>query len=147
MKSGPTLAAPTVMRRERATISPVATVVLPAPEWGAATTSRGVRSINACASALCGRLRVSDTGKRPQSGSVLDALDGFHAFFVGVLDLAHLGGGVGDVDELLGRIAAGDDDVGLGGAVPHGGDDFVHIHPAVLHGVGELVEDEELVVA
>src|SRR4051794_23237722 len=64
---------------------------------------------------LYGRSSVHRTEIRPQSSlSVLDSLHGLDAFVVGVLDLAHLGDGVGHGDDLVGGVAAGDDDIGLG---------------------------------
>src|SRR4051812_8533421 len=56
-------------------------------------------------------------------GSVLDAFLGRDALVEGVLHLAHLGDRVGRVDDLLRRVAAGDDHVGLRRPVGQGVDD------------------------
>ena len=56
-------------------------------------------------------MRVGDTDL------VLDPLLGLDALVVGVLDLAHLGDGVGEIDDLLRRIASGEDHVGRVGPV------------------------------
>src|SRR5436309_1462984 len=126
MKSGPTLALATgTPRRARADMRPVATVVLPTPEWVPATTRRAPSSPT----------------------SVLDALLGGDAAVVGVLDLAHLGDRVGHLDELGRRVPAGDHDVRARRPLAEAGHHVVHRHPAVGHGVGELVEDKQVVVA
>src|SRR5215211_7786623 len=128
MKSGPTLAAPTDRpRRWRAAIRPVATVVLPTPDDVPATTRRGPR--------------------RPTAASVLDALAGLDALVEGVLDLHHLGHGVGQVDHRPGGVAPGDHHVGPRRPVAQGGDHVVLGDPAVLHRVGDFVEDDQVVVA
>src|SRR5579875_1280945 len=120
MKSGPTLAEPTATpRRRRAAMRPVATVVLPTPEWVPATTSRGPRS-----SVLIGR-----SGGR--GCSVLDALLGANAPVVDVLHLAHLGHGVGQLDQRWGGIAPGDHHVGVGGPLRDPLHDVVGLDPAV----------------
>src|SRR5262249_45353172 len=81
MKSGPRFAAARATpRRRSAATSPVATVVLPTPEWVPATTTRGPSGLT----------------------SVLDALAGVDPDVHGVLDLRHLGDGVGHRDQLLG---------------------------------------------
>src|SRR6266542_4489213 len=91
MKSGPTLNPVTARpRAAKAPSRPVATVVLPAPEWVPATTSRAVTAA-------------------PRSP--LDPLLPADATLEGVLDLAHLGDQVGAVQQLGGRVAAGDHDV------------------------------------
>src|SRR5204863_6315628 len=96
MKSGPTLAGATRAPRARnADMSPVATVVLPTPEWVPATTSRGPRS----------------------STSVLDALLGRDAAVVGVLDLVHLGDGVRQLEKLGSGVPAGRHHVGARRAI------------------------------
>src|SRR5579859_2693552 len=135
MKSGPTFADATRWPRSlRAARRPVATVVLPTPEEVPATTTRGPSL-------------MAPPGRRRSVGrSILDALLGADPFVVGVLDLAHLGDRVGDLDQLGRRVAAGDDHVGLGRPAAHPSDDLLHRHPAVLHGIGELVEDEQVVV-
>src|SRR5205085_1915197 len=51
--------------------------------------------------------------RRRRRRSVVDAALGRDAGVVGVLALAHLGDRVGDLDELVGCVAAGDDDVDL----------------------------------
>src|SRR5438309_209343 len=116
MKSGPTLAAATACpARRRAAIKPVAIVVFPTPEWVPATTTLGPR---------CTEVRVIAGGsvhlvgtRARRAASVLDPLLGADAAVVGVLDLAHLGDRVGDLDDLLGGVATGDDDVGAGVAI------------------------------
>src|SRR6266567_2747262 len=121
MKSGPTLALATATpRRDSADMSPVATVVLPTPEWVPATTRRGPWSPT----------------------SVLDALLGRDAAVVGVLDLAHLGHRVRQLDQLGRGIPAGGHDVRARGTVADARHHVVHGHPAVAHGVGQLVEDQ-----
>ena len=57
--------------------------------------------------------------------SVVDAALGADALPVGVLDLAHLGDGVGEVDQLGRGIAPGDDDVDVARAVADRRDDIV----------------------
>src|SRR6266516_82591 len=94
MKSGPTLNPATLLPRSaKAPISPVATVVLPTPEWVPATTTLAV------------------IGQPPASRSPLDPLLAADAPVEGMLELAHLGDEVGDLDQRLGGIAAGDDHV------------------------------------
>src|SRR4051812_25670706 len=116
MKSGPTLADATVKpRRRSAAMTPVATVVFPTPECVPATTTRAVTVLS--------DLWVPAPDDRTQR-SILDALLGADALFVGVLDLAHLGHGVGQGDDLVGRVPAGDDHVGLGRPAGQPGDDL-----------------------
>src|SRR4051794_14324102 len=52
----------------------------------------------------------------PRPDSVVDSLERQHPLLERVLHLAHLGDGVGDVDELLGAVAAGEDHRHLGAA-------------------------------
>ena len=94
----------------RRTARPVATSTWRAP--------RCVAALPSCTASALLPLRappmrnVSVTHAR----SVVDARFGADALLVRVLDLAHLGDGVGDVDQLGRRIAPGDDDVDVRGA-------------------------------
>src|SRR4051812_9844098 len=121
MKSGPTLAAATPCpARRKAAINPVAMVVFPTPEWVPATTTLAPR---------CTEVRVIAGGSvhlvktRALPVSVLDPLLGADAAVVGVLDLPHLGDGVGHLDQLVGGVATRDDDVGARVAILDPGDD------------------------
>src|SRR5699024_8546057 len=69
------------------------------------------------------------------------------ASLVGVFDLAHLGDGVGEVDDALGGVATGEDDVGALGSFGDRRDDPVDVDPAPVEGVGDLVEDDQAMVA
>src|SRR6202011_796381 len=99
MKSGPTLnGAVRRPARRSAPIKPVATVVFPLPDAGAAMTTAGVLT----------------TGRPVGRGSLRSPLDAFLALATQVhrvLDLRHVGDQVRSVEQLLGRVAAGDDDV------------------------------------
>src|SRR4051794_31554614 len=64
-----------------------------------------------CSLRICPRMTRADPQRT--SVSVLDTLDRLDALVVGVLDLAHLGDGVGEGDDLVGSVPAGDDHVGL----------------------------------
>src|SRR5207342_3088415 len=77
--------------------------------------------------------------------SVLDALLGRDALVVGVLDLAHLGDGVGDLDDLRWAVASGDVDVV--GPVAQGIDDLGRVDPSPGAEVGQLVENHETMFA
>src|SRR6266516_794622 len=133
MKSGPTLKPATVWpRAANAAISPVATVVLPTPEWVPATTSRGSPD-------PLGLALVAITH------SPLDPLLAADALLVGVLKLAHLGDQVGGVDQLGGRVTAGDHHMLEAGSVPQGGDHLSGVDPAEGHRVRQLVEDQQLI--
>src|SRR2546423_15357398 len=101
MKSGPTWAEATAEPRARsAAIRPVATVVFPTPEWVPAMTSRGPNTLTRSRSLALWR----ELARSREEFSILDALLGPDALVVGVLDLSHLGGGVGHLDELVGRV-------------------------------------------
>src|SRR6266540_1034080 len=99
MKSGPTLKPATRRPRSvKAAIRPVATVVLPTPEWVPATTTLAV------------------IGSPSAWRSPLDSLLAADALVEGMLELAHLGDEVGDLDQRRGGVATGDDDVLEAGA-------------------------------
>src|SRR6266540_2898750 len=125
MKSGPTLNPVTARpRAAKAPSRPVATVVLPAPEWVPATTSRAVTAA-------------------PRSP--LDPLLPADATLEGVLDLAHLGDQVGAVQQLGGRVAAGDHDVLEPGPFAQHLHHLGGVDPAERQRIGELVQDQQLV--
>src|SRR6266511_2458285 len=85
MKSGPTLKPATRRPRSvKAAIRPVATVVLPTPEWVPATTTLAV------------------IGSPSVWRSPLDSLLAADALVEGMLELAHLGDEVGDLDQRRG---------------------------------------------
>src|SRR6266511_508958 len=128
MKSGPTLKPATRRPRSvKAAIRPVATVVLPTPEWVPATTTLAV------------------IGSPSVWRSPLDSLLAADALVEGMLELAHLGDEVGDLDQRRGGVATGDDDVLEAGAVAQHVDHFGGIDPAERHRIGELVEDQHVV--
>src|SRR6266542_442614 len=128
MKSGPTLKPATRRPRSvKAAIRPVATVVLPTPEWVPATTTLAV------------------IGSPSAWRSPLDSLLAADALVEGMLELAHLGDEVGDLDQRRGGVATGDDDVLEAGAVAQHVDHFGGIDPAERHRIGELVEDQNFV--
>ncbi len=80
-------------------------------------------------------------------GLELDAALGEDAALVGVFDFAHLGDGVGQLDEDGVGVAAGEDDVGhLGLAAEDFGYGFGGEH-LVADGVVDLVEDYEVPVS
>src|SRR6266700_2685156 len=128
MKFGPTLKPATRRPRSvKAAIRPVATVVLPTPEWVPATTTLAV------------------IGSPSAWRSPLDSLLAADALVEGMLELAHLGDEVGDLDQRRGGVATGDDDVLEAGAVAQHVDHFGGIDPAERHRIGELVEDQHVV--
>src|SRR6266536_3154624 len=128
MKSGPTLKPATARpRAAKAAIRPVATVVLPTPEWVPATTSLAVTCVP------------------PPPRSPLDALLAADGLVERVLDLAHLGDQVGGLEQLGGSVAAGDDHVLESGPVAQHVDHLGGVHPAERHRIGELVEDQQVV--
>src|SRR5699024_3924504 len=98
---------------------PTATVVLPCPDAGAATSRRG--------SALTG-------------GSPLDPLLPLLTPVEGVADLGHLRRDVGDLEQPRVRVAPGDHDVLVAGPVRQRLEDDLDVEPAPLEVVGELVE-------
>src|SRR5918998_608068 len=67
------------------------------------------------------------------------------ALVEGVLHLVYLAHQVGDLDQLRRGVAPRNDDVLEAGPVFQYLDDLARIHPAELHGVGELVEQEHVV--
>src|SRR5689334_22174390 len=124
MKSGPTLNGATrCPARRNAPIRPVATVVLPLPDAGAATTTAGV------------------TTTAPWLP--LDTPMALAAHVHRVLDLGHLGHQIGGVHKSLRRIASGDHHVLVTGAPGEHRDHLVDRDPAPLERVGELVEHVE----
>src|SRR6266536_908826 len=127
MKSGPTLKPATARpRAANAAIRPVATVVLPTPEWVPATTSLAV------------------TRAPPPPRSPLDALLAADALVERVLDLAHLGDQVGGPEQLGGSIPAGDDHVLEPWPVAQHVDHLGDVQPAKRHRIGEFVEDQQV---
>src|SRR6266498_207585 len=128
MKSGPTLK-PATLRPwpAKAAIRPVATVVLPTPEWVPATTTLAVMK------------------RSPASRSPLDPPLAADAPVEGMLELAHLGDEVGDLDQRGGRVAAGHDHVLEAGAATQHLDHLGGVDPAERHRIGELVEDHHVV--
>src|SRR6185437_2346801 len=116
MKSGPTLnGAMTRPALRSAPISPVATVVLPLPEAGAAMTIAGVL-IGAFARVRllgCGDgASPADTHARRRGvGSPFDSALALAARVHRVLDACHLGHQVGRVEQALRGVAPGDHDV------------------------------------
>ena len=78
--------------------------------------------------------------------SKLDAFLGFDALvFEGVFDDFHFGDGVGEVDEGLGGVAAGDDGVLHGGAGLEVVEDLVQVEVLVAQGDVEFVEQYHVV--
>ena len=76
-------------------------------------------------SAVAGFLAACRGRPTVTSASEVDALLGPDAGLVGVLDVAHLGDGVGDLDQRRRRVAAGADDVDVGGRSDDGGEHVV----------------------
>src|SRR5699024_9075920 len=121
--------------RRSAAMSPVATVVLPWPDAGAATTTRG----SAEPAGSCGSAAPVTPGS--PFDAPLPLLPGVH----GVLDLAHLGDQVGHLDQRRVGVAPRDHHVLPTGP---GGEGLRHVRgidPAPFDGVGELVEEVEIV--
>src|SRR3954449_707678 len=119
-------------------MSPQATVVLPAPELVPAMTTRGIIA----------RTRLPALPGHPSSHDALSPLDPLlraDALVHRVLDLHDLRDEFGELDELRRGVAAGDDDVLEAGPVAQRRDDVVHVDPAPLQRVRDLVEQEELV--
>ncbi len=108
-------------------------VVLPTPEWVPAMTMRPPSVFTAAPSL--------------HAWSVLDALARPDTQVHGVFDLGHVGDGVGDSDDLFGRIATRDDHIGALRARGEHGDELVDRYPAVLGDVGCLVEDDQVVLS
>src|SRR5699024_2490648 len=130
--------------RRSAAMSPVATVVLPWPDAGAATTTRGSAEPagsfgSAEPAAPCGSAAPVTPGS--PFDAPLPLLPGVH----GVLDLARLGDQVGHLDQRRVGVAPGDHHVLPTGP---GGEGLRHVRrvdPAPVDGVGELVEQVEIV--
>src|SRR6266542_1302926 len=120
MKSGPTLKPATRRPRSvKAAIRPVATVVVPTPDRVPATTTLAVIG--------------SPSAWRSPPDSLLAA----DALVEGMLELAHLGDEVGDLDQRRGGVATGDDDVLEAGAVAQHVDHFGGARgpsPGTIHG-------------
>ena len=64
-----------------------------------------------------------------------------------MLNLAHLGHRISDIDEALIRIAACDDHVDVFRSVLENLYYYVRVQPIERHGIGGLIEDHEVVVA
>src|SRR5438132_4318589 len=130
MKSGPTLNGATrCPARRSAPIKPVATVVFPLPDAGAAMTTAGTL-----------------TSPLPASWerSPLDALLTLAADVHRMLDLGHLRHQIGGVEQCLRRVAAGDHDVLGSGPGGQGRDYLVDVDPSPLQRISELVEHIEV---
>ena len=56
----------------------------------------------------------------------------------------HLGHGVGEEDELLGRVATGDDDVHVGRSLPEHVEHLAERNEVVVKRVRQLVEDDQI---
>src|SRR5437879_11941186 len=122
MKSGPTLCPETTTPRARsAAIKPVAMVVLPWPEPGAAMISRATT--------------------RSPLDPPLALLPGVHR----MLHLGHLHYQIGGLDQRRGRVPAGDHHVLAARPVADGSADLGHLDPAPFQRIGELVEHGEVV--
>src|SRR3974377_430751 len=118
MKSGPTLNGATVWpARRKAPIKPVATVVFPLPDAGAAMTTAGtgvtasprtanVRRMTRCTA--CRRTNTHARGTKEGPASPLDALLPLAPCVHRVLDLGHLGDQIGDLHQPRRGIASGD---------------------------------------
>src|SRR6267154_1912686 len=171
MKSGPTLnGAVRCPARRSAPIKPVATVVFPLPDAGAAMTTAGVLTTGrpvgrgSLRSPLAGPSVVVHcahhwqarrswftaftTGRPVGRGSLrspLDALLALSAHVHRVLDLRHVGDQVRNVEQLLGRVAAGDDDVLRAWPRRQHLDYLRDVDPPPLQRIGELVEHVEIV--
>src|SRR5690349_14650019 len=116
MKSGPTLNGATRLPDLRsAPIKPVATVVFPLPDAGAAMTTAGVLISRSYRDRPCLHADTPQIlafcGRSRGRGSPLDALLALAAGIHRVLDLRHLGHQIRGVEQLLRRVAAGDHDV------------------------------------
>src|SRR5829696_2761881 len=77
---------------------------------------------------------------------MVDASERPDALPIGVLDLAHLGDRVGDVDKLLRRVATGDHDVDVRRSITDRSRDARRVHPTPRAQVRDLIEDHELVL-
>src|SRR6476660_5304826 len=156
MKSGPTLnGAVRCPARRSAPIKPVATVVFPLPDAGAAMTSAGTLTPTpAWAHTRVGddrvctptrRGRCHSTVARANRQSPLDALLALAAHVHRVFDLRHLGDEVISGKQLRRCVAAGDDDVL--GARPRKEhlDHILNVDPPPLQRIRELVEHIEVV--
>src|SRR5512132_2587729 len=114
MKSGPTLNGATRRPAPRsAPIKPVATVVFPLPDAGAAMTTAGVlttRPREQTQSVPFLRRVGAFCVCSPQS-SPLDALLALAADVHRVLDLGHLGHQIGGVEQRLRRVTTGNHDM------------------------------------
>src|SRR5215212_8079477 len=67
------------------------------------------------------------------------------ALVEGVFNLVYLAYEVGNLHQFRRGVAARDDDVLEAGTILEDFDDLVRVHPAELHGVGELVEEQHVV--
>src|SRR5215208_3853274 len=151
MKSGPTLNGATrLSARRSAPIKPVATVVFPLPDAGAAMTTAGTLtpvafSVEQTQSAPFSRriwaFRVCSRAK----SSPLDALLALPADVHRVLDLRHLRHQVRGVKQRLRRITARDDDVLRSGPRRQHREHIVDVDPPPFQRIGELVEHIEVV--
>src|SRR6476646_9990732 len=151
MKSGPTLNGATRRpARRSAPIKPVATVVFPLPDAGAAMTTAGTLTptpgparVRVCAATRRNSWQFAHA--RADRRLPLDALLALAAHVHRVFDLRHLRHEIRGVEQLLRRIAAGDHDVLDARPRRQGRDHLVDIYPAPLQRIGELVEHVEIV--
>src|SRR5689334_17446785 len=149
MKSGPTLNGATRLPACRsAPIKPVATVVFPLPDAGAAMTTPGTLTPTPASGRVCTPTRRKSCQfavARADGVSPLDALLALAACVHRMLDLGHLRHQIGRVKQLLGGITAGDHHMLGAGPRRQGRDHLIDVDPAPLQRIGELVEHIEVV--
>src|SRR5579875_3934236 len=154
MKSGPTLNGATTWPAWRsAPIKPVATVVFPLPEAGAATTTAGVLTTSPSAASvhrmpLYTACRCTNTHARGRRGvgSPLDAFLAFAPDVHRVLDLGHLGDQIGGVRQSRRGITSGDHHMLAARARQQGIHHVIDVDPSPLQRIGEFVEYVEVVL-
>src|SRR6516165_3165049 len=156
MKSGPTLNGATVWPPlRRAPIKPVAIVVFPLPDAGAAITTAGTGVIApppgaASAPKMTPNTACRCTDTRARGGwrarSPLDAPLSLAPRVHRVLDLRHLGDQVGGLHQPRRGRAPGDHHVLVTGPCQQDFHHVVDVDPAPLQRVGEFVEHVEVVV-
>src|SRR5438132_12019157 len=150
MKSGPTLNGATrCPARRSAPIKPVATVVFPLPDAGAAMTTAGTLPSVAISREQTQRCPISAQNRHfcvcsRRKVSPLDALLALAADVHRMLDLGHLRHQIGGVEQCLRRVAAGDHDVLGSGPGGQGRDYLVDVDPSPLQRISELVEHIEV---
>src|ERR1700730_3400327 len=155
MKSGPTLNGATVWPALRkAPIKPVATVVFPLPDAGAAMITAGT---GVMAPPGVARVRImtahtacrrTDTHARdgwPRGRSPLDAPLPLAPRVHRMLDLGHLGDQIGRLDQPLRGIASGDHHMLVAGSGQQPVDHVAGVDPPPLQRIGEFVQHVEVV--